>query len=167
MCNAIDAVLTRAKCLVYDGKRDPESIIRECYDLEVGDWFLWELMQAVFNPSDLLSFDMEEEIIEYLLDECKDEVQDMVDEAEDDEDDEDDECEVIGRIPWHRMSDSSAAEVSKFPPNNALGFRERDVLEHLARVEWCIDNGHVLYRYFHEDGEHDFEWDATDKKVTG
>ena len=166
--SAFDDIIIRAECLVGEGKRDAEKIIRECYDLEVYDDFSWELLHAVFSPGELiLRADVEEELVQYCIDELEDEVQDMIDDAEEDEEDEEDECEVVDGIPWHRLSASFAAKASKFPPQDALGFRERDVLEHLERAEWTIDNGHVLYRYFHEDGEHDFTWDATQRLVNG
>ena len=83
--SALDEIMTRAECCIADGDRDAESIIRECFDLEVYDDFRWSLLKAVYNASDLGE---DEVLIDYCIKELKDEVQDLIDDAEDEEEDE-------------------------------------------------------------------------------
>lgn len=146
---ALDEIVTRAECCVSDGMRDADGIIRECYDLEVSDWFKWELIKEVFNPSDLLDYEKEEQLIDYCIGELHDEVQDMVDEKESEEE-RDEMLEELG-IDYRKT----------------LGNREREVVDNLDRVELKLDDGHHLYKFFHKDGEHDFTWDNDDQKITG
>ena len=82
---ALDEISSRCRCIVADGGRDVEGIIREAYDLEVYDWLKWELLQAVYNPSDLMTDEIEEGDINYCISELHDEVQDMVEEREEEE----------------------------------------------------------------------------------
>lgn len=146
---ALDEISSRCRCIVADGGRNVEGIIREAYDLEVYDWLKWELLKAVYNPSDLMTDKIEEGIIDYCISELEDEVADMVEEREEEEE-RDDMLEELG-IDYDK----------------SLGFRERDVVDNLDRVEFEIDNGHHLYKFFHKDGEHSFTWDNDDEKITG
>ena len=83
--SAVETILERAKCVVQDGGRDAEAVIRESYDLEVYEWLQWELLKEVFCAGDLIDADIEEDLIQYLIDECEDEVQDYIDDAEEEE----------------------------------------------------------------------------------
>lgn len=147
---ALDEIITRAKCCVEDGDRDAVGIIRECYDLEVSDWFKWELIKAVFNPGDLLDYEKEEQLVEYCIGELKGEVQDMVDDAVQAEEDLEE-----AENAYYDLGLDEEESVSN---------RERDVFENLAAVEVYNDNGHELYKFFHKDGEHSVTWDETQHK---
>lgn len=149
---ALDEIITRAKCCVEDGDRDAVGIIRECYDLEVSDWFKWELIKAVFNPGDLLDYEKEEQLVEYCIGELKDEVQDMVDDAVQAEEDLEEAESIYYDLGLDELDES------------LVGNRERDVLDNLGSVSSWVDNGHELYQFFHKDGEHSVTWDETQHK---
>lgn len=85
MNDAVKEVWKRAQCCVEDGMRDAKAIIKECYELEVSEWFTWELLQAVFNADDFVTLEVEEALINYLNGELEDDVQDLIDEAEEEE----------------------------------------------------------------------------------
>lgn len=153
MNSALDAIMERAACMVSDGYRNAENIIRECYDLEVGDWFTWELLQAVYSPSELLTATIEEGLIDYCINELEDEVGDLIDERVAQEEDEEE-----AENAYYDLGLDDEPQV---------GNRERDVFEHLTRVEHFDDNGHDLYRFFHKDGEHSCTWDETYRKFVG
>lgn len=148
MSSALDAIIERAECMVAEGKRDAEAIIRECYDLEVYDWFTWELLKAVFSADELVQrAGADDELIEYCISELEDEVQDMIEERE----------EVDGR---NELLEEFGIDYDK-----TLGNRERDVVDNLDRIEFKLDRGHHLYKFIHTDGEHAFTWDNDDEKI--
>lgn len=149
MASALDEIKDRCECIIYDGGRDVESIIREAYNLEVYDWITWELLEAVCNPSDLLTEELEEELIQYVIGELEDEVQDLVN----DKQREDDLKELL--------------EEFGIDYDKTLGNRERYVVDNLDRVEFKLDGGHHVYVFYHKDGEHDFQWDNDSQKITG
>lgn len=151
MSSALDAIIERAECMVADGGRDAEAIIRECYDLEVYDWFTWELLKAVFSADELVQrAGADEELIEYCIGELSEEVQRMVDDAEQEDEDREEAVDV-----WYDL---------ELDASDLVGNREQDVFDHVAKVENIKDNGHDLWKFFHEDGEHSCTWDATTGK---
>ena len=150
--SALDELFERARCMVDEGDRDAESIIRECYDLECSDWFLWELLQAVFNPSDLLSDGVEEQLIDYCIGELGDEVESLIDDAVAKEEDKE-EAETV----WYDLDIDE----------DLIGNREQDVYDNLGSVIDEMVNGHELYTFFHEDGEHKCVWDETQRRFVG
>lgn len=91
MNDAVKEVWKRAVCCVEDGDRDAKAIIRECYELEVSEWFSWELLETVFNADDFITPDVEEALIDYLINELENDVQDLIDEAEEEEVEEEEE----------------------------------------------------------------------------
>ena len=150
---ALNEIIIRAHCMVSDGERDAEKIIRECYDLEVYDDFMWSLIKAVFNPADILTSELEEQLVQYCIDELEDEVQDMIDDAEEEEE----RIEKRDELLEYWGIDYEAN----------LGFRERDVVDNLDHVEEKVSGGHELAIFHHKDGEHTFEWDNDQQRVTG
>lgn len=157
MYSALDEIVSRAKCIIEDGTHNVCEVIREAYDDEYGssrqDAFLWELLKACYCPSDLISCDMEEEMLDYITSEVGYEIEQMVEE------------DAL------RREDEEEAENAYYDlgldEEPQVGNRERDVFENLARVECRLDNGHELYRFFHKDGEHSCTWDDTYRKFVG
>lgn len=152
---AIDEIIERARCLVDDGSRDVCEIINEAYDLEYCDWFLWELLEAVYSPSDLITTEVEESIVSFIEAECGDEIQDMVDEATQ----RDEDAEEAENAYYDLGLDELDASL--------MGLRERDVLCNLGGVEVTSENGHELYRFIHMDGDHSVTWDETQRRFIG
>ena len=152
--SAINDVITRAQCIVDDGDCDNvHDVISEAYELEYRDSFLWDLLETVFNPSDLISPDVEDELLNYITAQTGDEIQDMLDEAEQAREDE----EVAVQTYYDLAIDEEYGQL--------IGNRERDVFDNLASVERYLEGpGHWLYQFFHKDGEHSCTWDDKQKR---
>ena len=83
-----DEIRDRAKCIVADGDRDPDSVFREAFDYETDTyWAQWELLQEIFNPDEFFEQHLDE-IFEHVKDEVFEDIEDMVEEAEEEEDEE-------------------------------------------------------------------------------
>lgn len=58
--------------------------------------------------------------------------------------------------------------VANHPNWENLGFRERDVLGHLKRLEVIQDTAdHLVVRFWHEDGEHSIDIDQVTMRIVG
>ena len=54
-----------------------------------------------------------------------------------------------------------------FAARDKAGFRENDVLDHCDRVKLYKDGEHVICTFYHWDGEHSAEFDATTRRWVG
>ena len=63
MNSAVNEILDRARDNVLDGERDVDDIILDAFEVEIerSSWVLWELMQEVYNPDDVLNGDFEDD----------------------------------------------------------------------------------------------------------
>lgn len=87
MNSAVNEILDRARDNVLDGERDVDDIILDAFEVEIerSSWVLWELMQEVYNPDDVLNGDFEDDdhyapLFNYVYREIHREVEDFIEE---------------------------------------------------------------------------------------
>ena len=87
MNSAVNEILDRARDNVLDGERDVDDIILDAFEVEIerSSWVLWELMQEVYNPDDVLNGDVEDDdhyapLFNYVYREIHREVEDFIEE---------------------------------------------------------------------------------------
>lgn len=148
---ALDEIVSRAECCVSDGMRDADEIIRESYELEYCDWFLWELLKECYSPSELVTLEVEESLIEYIKRQVGEDVQALIDDAVQAEEDMEEAENAYYDLCLDELDES------------LVGNREREVFADLCRVEHTTDNGHELYRFFDGLG-YSVTWDETQHK---
>ena len=149
---ALDEIVSRAECLVSEGKRDMYEIVQEAYDLEYCDWFLWELLKACYNPSELVTAEVEAAFIDYITAEVGGDIQELIDLTVQEEEDEEEAVNAYYDLGLDELDDTVVMN------------REREVFENLGSVISTVENGHELYQFFHKDGCHSVTWDETQRR---